>query len=152
MHMIGEDFGIMRKGSRHTHACCIKSTSPPPHPSPLLPNISRAFAHASVASIADQSLPSISRTAFSRKHSRPIPPQHIVLISLLFFSLLLSWPLAVSSSTSREAGGEGGEGGHPLIMFSSRPSSLPSCCRGARGRKTSGTTSLEARRGEKRRE
>ena len=86
--MIGEDFGIMRKGSRHTHACCIKSTSPPPHPSPLLPNISRAFAHASVASIADQSLPSISRTAFSRKHSRPIPPQHIVLISLLFSYLI----------------------------------------------------------------
>ena len=109
--MIGEDFGIMRKGSRHTHACCIKSTSPAPHPSPLLLNISRAFAPASVASIADQSLPSISRTAFSRKHSRPIPPQHIVLISLLFFSLLLSWLLVVSSSSSREAGGKGEKGG-----------------------------------------
>ena len=126
IYMIGEDFGIMRKGSRHTHACCIKSTSPPPHPSPLLPNFSRTFAHASVASFADQSLPSISRTAFSRNHSRPIPPQHIVLISLLFFSLLLSWLLVVSSSSSREAGGEGGEWGASshYVLFSSVLSSL----------------------------
>ena len=133
--MIGEKFGIMRKGSRHTHACCTKSTSPAPHPSPLLPNISRAFAHASVASIADQSLPSISRTAFSRKHSRPIPPQHIVLISLLFSSLILSWPLAVSSSSSGEAGGWGGGIlSFCSLLLSSRPSALPSCCRGATGK------------------
>ena len=136
--MIGEDVGIMRKGSRHTHACCIKSTSPPPHPSPLLPNFSRTFAHASVASFADQFLPSISRTAFSRKHSRPIPPQHIVIISLLFSYLILYWPLAVSSSLSGEARKDGGRGGirsFCFLLLSSRPSSLPFCCRDAREKK-----------------